>query len=83
MHFPPVHEGSKCGRYGWHGLGLEVLLQIARGLAYLHYRRVRAFMRNHASREGKNIFCATNNVKARCPFAVKCEPLAMHGLLTL
>ena len=30
-----------CGRLGWYGIGLKILLDVARGLAFLHSRRVR------------------------------------------
>lgn len=33
--------GGGRGRLGWYGSGLKILLDVARGLAFLHNRRVR------------------------------------------
>jgi len=56
--------GGACGRLGWYGSGLRILLDVARGLAFLHNRRVRPVAARRA-RAGTEIACPS------CPAAAE------------
>ena len=78
-------RGSNCGRYGWHGLGLKILLHIARGLAYLHNRRVRALPHNLACKQspqrGKKALCPSLSMQSRLAAPLLCPASSLQGMV--